>query len=49
MTQIDDDNKKSDQKRLPVILKKKIAVDEGITKNYHVDYTGKMIYFDNQK
>lgn len=31
------------------ILKKKTIMEEGIAKNFHVDYTGKMIYFDNQK
>lgn len=31
------------------VLKKKIVLEDGEPKNYHVDYTGKMIYYDNQK
>lgn len=31
------------------ILTKKVAIEDGIAKNFHVDYTGKMVYYDNQK
>ncbi len=31
------------------VLMKKTIVEDGEAKNYHVDYTGKMIYYDNQK
>lgn len=30
-------------------LKKKVVIEDGEPKNYHVDYTGKMIYYENQK
>lgn len=30
-------------------LKKRVIIEDGEPKNYHVDYTGKMIYYDNQK
>lgn len=31
------------------VLRKKVIMEDGTSKNFHVDYTGKMIYFDNQK